>query len=161
MWDCSSSSAVATNIGDAERNRPKELRNEDAEKETLGDLSEFAETFAGFAKAPPEVAEPDAVRLELLAVLGRVAVAVERVDTHRCAIQFFAGETSFDHTGTVIAHERGNFSIFSHVYNTFLFIILFLLQCQTCVPSRKGSNPEQWYQFIKQEWNSNLANYPA
>ena len=54
---CLTPGAVATNIGDAERNRPKELRNEDAEKETLGDLSEFAETFAGFAKAPPEVAE--------------------------------------------------------------------------------------------------------
>jgi hypothetical protein len=43
-----------------------------------------------------------------------------------------AGETSFDHTGTVIAHERGNFSIFSHVYNTFLFIILFFTLFKKC-----------------------------
>ena len=51
---------VATNIGDSERNRPKEMQNKDAEAATLGgdgDLSEFAESFAQIAKQPAEVAE--------------------------------------------------------------------------------------------------------
>jgi len=55
---CLCPGAVATNIGDAERNRPKELQNETAQAPpSLGDLADFAETFAGFAKAPAEVAE--------------------------------------------------------------------------------------------------------
>lgn len=51
---------VATNIGDAERNRPKELSNKEesaAAASGQGDLSEFAESFASLAKQPPEVAE--------------------------------------------------------------------------------------------------------
>ena len=49
--------AVATGIGDSERNRPKELRNEAPAPSDDGALMEFAGTFAGFAKAPAEVAE--------------------------------------------------------------------------------------------------------
>jgi NAD(P)-dependent dehydrogenase (short-subunit alcohol dehydrogenase family) len=58
---CLCPGAVATNIGDAERNRPKELANAPGgraqQDEGNGDPSEFAETFQGFAKPPPEVAE--------------------------------------------------------------------------------------------------------
>ncbi|MBW2363097.1 MAG: SDR family NAD(P)-dependent oxidoreductase [Deltaproteobacteria bacterium] len=54
---CLSPGAVATAIGDAERNRPKELRNETSQAPAPGDLSEFASTFEGFAKAPADVAE--------------------------------------------------------------------------------------------------------
>ena len=54
---CLCPGAVATNIGDAERNRPKELANEGAQSAHMGDLSEFAKTFQGFAKPPAEVAE--------------------------------------------------------------------------------------------------------
>ena len=55
---CLCPGAVATNIGAAERNRPKELANE----ETVvpipeADLANFADTFEGFAKAPDAVAE--------------------------------------------------------------------------------------------------------
>jgi NADP-dependent 3-hydroxy acid dehydrogenase YdfG len=51
---------VATNIGDAERNRPKELQNKQTSGSVLGtegDLSEYAGTFESIAKQPPEVAE--------------------------------------------------------------------------------------------------------
>lgn len=50
---------VATNIGDAERNRPKALQNAGgvAPSPPDGDLSEYAGTFESFAKQPPEVAE--------------------------------------------------------------------------------------------------------
>ena len=54
---CLCPGAVATNIGEAERNRPKELANETSPVMEAGDLSEFAETFRGFAKPPSEVAE--------------------------------------------------------------------------------------------------------
>lgn len=57
---CLCPGAVLTNIGEAERNRPKELMNETraAPRESEeGVLSDFAERFAGFAKPPPEVAE--------------------------------------------------------------------------------------------------------
>ena len=59
---------VATNIGDAERNRPKELANKDVGVVAAGgkgDLSGFAESFASLAKQPAEVAE-----LVLAAVVG-------------------------------------------------------------------------------------------
>lgn len=59
---------VVTNIGDAERNRPKELANKDSAvlaQGSEGDLSEYAESFANFAKQPDEVAER-----VLAAVLG-------------------------------------------------------------------------------------------
>jgi NAD(P)-dependent dehydrogenase (short-subunit alcohol dehydrogenase family) len=59
---------VVTKIGDAERNRPKELANKEAAAAVAGgegDLSEYAETFATFAKQPAEVAE-----LVLAAVVG-------------------------------------------------------------------------------------------
>lgn len=49
--------AVVTNIGAAERNRPKELANDAPPKRQPGDLGEFAETYAGFARAPADVAE--------------------------------------------------------------------------------------------------------
>lgn len=53
---------VATNIGDAERNRPKELQNDDAAEggfqgPSEADLAQFAENFVKIAKQPPEVAE--------------------------------------------------------------------------------------------------------
>ncbi len=53
---------VATNIGQSERNRPKELRNEGAEDAGFtgpseADLARFAEEFERIAKQPPEVAE--------------------------------------------------------------------------------------------------------
>ncbi len=50
---------VATRIGDAERNRPKELHNAGGvgPASPNGDLSEYAGTFETFAKQPPEVAE--------------------------------------------------------------------------------------------------------
>ncbi len=51
---------VATNIGDSERNRPKELENKKAQPFTPGgsaDLSQFADSFEKIAKAPAEVAE--------------------------------------------------------------------------------------------------------
>jgi NAD(P)-dependent dehydrogenase (short-subunit alcohol dehydrogenase family) len=51
---------VATNIGDSERNRPKELQNKESKPIAPGgdgDLSEFAEGFLKIAKQPPEVAE--------------------------------------------------------------------------------------------------------
>ena len=54
---CLTPGAVATSIGDSERNRPKELQNEGTAPGDNGALTEFAETFAGFAKAPAEVAE--------------------------------------------------------------------------------------------------------
>jgi NAD(P)-dependent dehydrogenase (short-subunit alcohol dehydrogenase family) len=54
---CLCPGAVATNIGDAGRNRPKQLQNEASPDPGLGDLTEFAKTFEGFAKAPAEVAE--------------------------------------------------------------------------------------------------------
>ncbi len=54
---CLCPGAVATNIGDAERNRPKELENESVVEMDAGDLSEFASTFSGFAKPPSAVAE--------------------------------------------------------------------------------------------------------
>jgi NAD(P)-dependent dehydrogenase (short-subunit alcohol dehydrogenase family) len=55
---CLSPGAVATNIGDAERNRPKELQNETSvAPPAQADLAEFASTFEGFAKPPAEVAE--------------------------------------------------------------------------------------------------------
>jgi NADP-dependent 3-hydroxy acid dehydrogenase YdfG len=54
---CLCPGAVATNIGDAERNRPKELQNKTTQAPDQGDLSEFAATFEGFAKAPADVAE--------------------------------------------------------------------------------------------------------
>ena len=54
---CLTPGAVATNIGDAERNRPKELRNENSAEPDTGSLAEFANTFEGFAKPPAEVAE--------------------------------------------------------------------------------------------------------
>ena len=54
---CLCPGAVATNIGDSARNRPKELANEGAEPADMGDLTEFAETFEGFARKPAEVAE--------------------------------------------------------------------------------------------------------
>ena len=59
---------VATKIGEAERNRPKELENRDArntEAASVGDLSGFTEHFERIAKQPPEVAE-----LVLAAVLS-------------------------------------------------------------------------------------------
>ena len=54
---CLCPGAVATNIGEAERNRPKELENETVVEMDAGDLSEFANTFSGFAKPPSAVAE--------------------------------------------------------------------------------------------------------
>jgi NAD(P)-dependent dehydrogenase (short-subunit alcohol dehydrogenase family) len=54
---CLCPGAVATNIGASERNRPKELENEATEAPQRGDLSEFASTFADFARAPAKVAE--------------------------------------------------------------------------------------------------------
>lgn len=54
---CLTPGAVATNIGDAERNRPKDLRNENAAAVDPSGLAEFANIFEGFAKPPPEVAE--------------------------------------------------------------------------------------------------------
>jgi len=52
---------VATNIGDSERNRPKELRNEHEAPSVgdaaSGDLSEWAEQFATIAQTPDAVAE--------------------------------------------------------------------------------------------------------
>jgi len=54
---CLCPGAVATNIGEAERNRPKELENESVVEMDAGDLSEFASTFSGFAKSPSAVAE--------------------------------------------------------------------------------------------------------
>ena len=54
---CLCPGAVATNIGDSERNRPKELRNETSQAPDQGDLSEFASTFEGFARAPEKIAE--------------------------------------------------------------------------------------------------------
>ena len=54
---CLCPGAVATNIGTAERNRPKELANETTATPDQGDLKEFAATFEGFAKAPAAVAE--------------------------------------------------------------------------------------------------------
>ena len=56
---CLCPGAVNTKIGEAERNRPKELRNEGAAEAGAGhgELEAFAETFAGFAKPPADVAE--------------------------------------------------------------------------------------------------------
>jgi NAD(P)-dependent dehydrogenase (short-subunit alcohol dehydrogenase family) len=56
---CLCPGAVATRIGDAERNRPKELANSPGQspQQSAGDLTEFARTFEGFAKSPSEVAE--------------------------------------------------------------------------------------------------------
>jgi len=51
---------VATNIGDSERNRPKEMQNKEEKPFTPGgdgDLSEFSEGFEKIAKQPAEVAE--------------------------------------------------------------------------------------------------------
>ncbi|MCH2172458.1 SDR family NAD(P)-dependent oxidoreductase [Myxococcota bacterium] len=54
---CLCPGAVATNIGTSERNRPKELEDEKGPPPAQGDLSEFADTFGGFAKPPAEIAE--------------------------------------------------------------------------------------------------------
>jgi len=54
---CLCPGAVATNIGEAERNRPKELANAQEVERDMGDLREFAESFAGFAASPEAVAE--------------------------------------------------------------------------------------------------------
>ncbi len=54
---CLCPGAVVTRIGEAERNRPKELENESASERMLGDLTDFAETYEGFARKPAEVAE--------------------------------------------------------------------------------------------------------
>lgn len=55
---CLCPGAVATNIGEAERNRPKDLQNQTAAQgPSAGEMADFAERFAGFAKAPEEVAE--------------------------------------------------------------------------------------------------------
>lgn len=55
---CLCPGAVATNIGAAERNRPKELQNEKPGAGlSLGSMDDFAETFVGFAKGPAEVSE--------------------------------------------------------------------------------------------------------
>jgi NAD(P)-dependent dehydrogenase (short-subunit alcohol dehydrogenase family) len=51
---------VATNIGDAERNRPKALENESgamAGVPAAADLSRYADRFAAIARQPSEVAE--------------------------------------------------------------------------------------------------------
>ncbi len=56
---CLCPGAVATNIGDSARNRPKELANEGADLPAtgdMGDLTEFAATFEGFARKPADVA---------------------------------------------------------------------------------------------------------
>jgi len=59
---CLCPGAVATRIGDSERNRPKELANEgDAGPEVVpqlpDELGDFSESFENIAKAPAEVAE--------------------------------------------------------------------------------------------------------
>ena len=78
---CLCPGAVATNIGDAERNRPKELANEESSAPEAGDLSEFAATFQDFAKNPSEVAQ-----LTLAAVVeGRFWIETD--DRYREAIR--------------------------------------------------------------------------
>ena len=54
---CLCPGAVATNFGDTERNRPKELENETSQASEHGDLSEFAASFESFSKSPADVAE--------------------------------------------------------------------------------------------------------
>ncbi|HJO23368.1 MAG: SDR family NAD(P)-dependent oxidoreductase [Myxococcota bacterium] len=54
---CLCPGAVATNIGDAERNRPKELRNAAASRVEQSDLASFSEIFEAIAAKPAAVAE--------------------------------------------------------------------------------------------------------
>ena len=78
---CLCPGAVATNIGDAERNRPKELANKEERSLDLGDLSEFSKIFEGFAKAPAEVAEM------ILAAVLEDRFWIETDDFYRTAIR--------------------------------------------------------------------------
>lgn len=54
---CLCPGAVATNIGEAERNRPKELANESTPGPPQGDLTGFAEIFEAISAKPDAVAE--------------------------------------------------------------------------------------------------------
>ena len=54
---CLCPGAVATNIGDAERNRPKELENDTTPDSQQGDLTRFAEIFEAISAKPADVAE--------------------------------------------------------------------------------------------------------
>lgn len=54
---CLCPGAVATNIGDAERNRPKELHNEASSGSDQGDLTGFSEIFEAISEKPTAVAE--------------------------------------------------------------------------------------------------------
>jgi len=54
---CLCPGAVATNIGDAERNRPKELRNAATADVEQGDLTGFSEIFEAISEKPAAVAE--------------------------------------------------------------------------------------------------------
>ncbi|MEE2677910.1 MAG: SDR family NAD(P)-dependent oxidoreductase [Myxococcota bacterium] len=54
---CLCPGAVATNIGEAERNRPKELRNAETADTDQGDLTGFSEIFEAISERPEAVAE--------------------------------------------------------------------------------------------------------
>lgn len=54
---CLCPGAVATNIGDSGRNRPKELQNPEDPSHDQGDLSEIGRQFGSFARTPAEIGE--------------------------------------------------------------------------------------------------------
>ena len=78
---CLCPGAVATNIGAAERNRPKELRNDADVEVDHGDMTGFAEMFEAIA------AKPDAVAERVLAAVVEERFWIETDELYRVPIR--------------------------------------------------------------------------